>query len=291
MSPAVAEVTGTRALTQAPTRLLNFASEDNLPLAKNAKHKFAAAHALCIYPSNAIYSFIPKNACSTMRYSIAVANGCVAPEGDFRWIHKNNQTFVADLRSLATASFTFVILRCPFERLVSAFLDKVVDMHSLAWTLTPTSEVDLTPADLSFRQFVTLLATKKIRSDAHWRPQADFLVYRDYDRYFDFRNMTEVERELEDRIGLKLFDSRDRSAHATSAFQTADGSFSDTPVRELLMMKRDGKLPTIEALFDRQLWDVVERLYRDDVHIYSELAYGTPSLRRRSTDESSSGVR
>ena len=265
--------------TETP-RILNFASEGNLPLAKNAKHKFAAAHALCIYPANAIYTFIPKNACSTLRFSIAVANGCIPSDGDVRWIHKNNPTFSADLRSLVTSSYTFVILRCPFERLVSAFLDKVVDMHPMAWSLTPTSEGDLNPADLTFRKFVILLSSKNgLRSDIHWRPQADFLVYRAYDRYFDFHDMVEVKRELFERIGLGVKDVRDKTGHSISRFERTEGRFADTPVREILTLKREKKLPTLASLFDAEIWDTVAELYRKDAAIYRDLAGGITTVR------------
>ena len=47
------------------------------PLPQNIGHQFAARHALNIYKSSSIYSFIPKCACSTMRLSLAKANGLI----------------------------------------------------------------------------------------------------------------------------------------------------------------------------------------------------------------------
>lgn len=251
-------------------RLLNFASTSNLPLAKNEFHILAAAHALSIYRSNSVFTFIPKNACSTLRFSIAVANGCLPPDGDVKWIHKNNQTFSADLRSLATASFTFVILRDPLERLVSAYLDKVVDNNPTAWSLTPTNESNVNPTDLSFREFVKLLKTKQ-RADVHWRPQTDFLVYRNYDRYFDFRAMDEVTAELSDRIGLDVIDARDEIGHASSRFERIDTDFSDMPAREILAMKREGKLPSPRGLLQPSIRKAVSRLYREDIELYKSV--------------------
>ena len=61
-----------------------------------------------------------------MRLSLAFYNGCVDDTADFGWIHSNNATFRADLASLAGASYTFVILRCPYARLASGYLDKIV---------------------------------------------------------------------------------------------------------------------------------------------------------------------
>ncbi|TAL45777.1 MAG: hypothetical protein EPN89_11775, partial [Methylovulum sp.] len=83
------------------TRPFKYSSASYVNLSKNQQHQFAQGHALRIYNSNSIYSFIPKNACSTMRVSLAIANGCIADtdkldELDFNWIHNNNDTFRAD---------------------------------------------------------------------------------------------------------------------------------------------------------------------------------------------------
>ena len=108
----------------------------------------AASHALKIYKTGAIDTFIPKNACSTMRLSVAIANCCIADASGFEWIHNNNDTFRANLEDLIRATYTFVILRDPFVRLASCFLDKIVprlvprsdcgSCYSGSWTLTPS---------------------------------------------------------------------------------------------------------------------------------------------------------
>ena len=61
-----------------PKRRLRYASAVTDILEKaNTKHIFAQKHAMNVYAQGAIYSLIPKNACSTMRLSIAIENGCV----------------------------------------------------------------------------------------------------------------------------------------------------------------------------------------------------------------------
>ena len=112
-------------------RQLNYTANSYVKLNKNMQHKLAQNHALRIYKSNSIYSFIPKNGCSTMRLSLALANGCISDPKDFEWIHNNSLTFSADLPSLLLADYTFVILRCPFARLASVYLDKIVSTTSL----------------------------------------------------------------------------------------------------------------------------------------------------------------
>ncbi len=48
-------------------RALRYSTSTNLSLKRgNPQHAFAASNALCFYPQNAIYTFIPKNACSSL---------------------------------------------------------------------------------------------------------------------------------------------------------------------------------------------------------------------------------
>jgi len=95
-------------------RLLRNARLEYSPVSQNKPYTFSLSHTLSIYPLDAVYTFIPKNACSTLRYSIAIANGFLGDFSDIKWIHKNNQTFMSTQREVSLASYTFVILRCPY---------------------------------------------------------------------------------------------------------------------------------------------------------------------------------
>ncbi|WP_108258919.1 sulfotransferase family 2 domain-containing protein [Mangrovicoccus ximenensis] len=163
------------------SRSLRYAAGTFRPLAENLAHGFAAEHALEFYAAQAVYSFIPKNACSTLRFALARANGAVSSPVEIDWIHHNNYAFRADQRSLQQAGFTFVVLRCPFRRLVSVFLDKIVNRYHNFWAAFPQEDGPVIPGDVTFRIFVDRLARSKLSADIHWRPQVDFLVYEDYD--------------------------------------------------------------------------------------------------------------
>jgi hypothetical protein len=79
-------------------------SASYLPLNQNSKHMFAMRHSLIVYAPNALYSFIPKNGCSTLRLSVDSVD-------DFNWIHSNNATFQSSLSEATLANYTFVVLR------------------------------------------------------------------------------------------------------------------------------------------------------------------------------------
>ena len=78
-------------------RLLKNARLEYSMVSLNELYTFSLAYTLSIYPLDAVYTFIPKNACSALRYSIAIANGFLGDISDINWIHDNNRTFMNEL--------------------------------------------------------------------------------------------------------------------------------------------------------------------------------------------------
>jgi hypothetical protein len=254
-------------------RLLKYARSDNNNLQLNQKHQTAASHALKIYGSGAIYTFIPKNACSTMRLSLAIANCCIPDVSGFNWIHKNNDTFAANLEDLVRASYTFVILRDPFARLGSCFLDKIVSQARPAQRLRELVARDLDLDEITFADFVNFLDDPLVRAgNMHWRPQTDFLVYDRYDDYFALEDFTAAAATIKDRAGLEVVDARLVAAHGLDRFHllSADINHSRTPVNEIARLKRNGDCPDPRSLFTQPIIDAVSHLYADDMKLYAE---------------------
>lgn len=253
------------------TGLLRYARGEEVALSQNGAHGFAAQHALVHYTSGAVYSFIPKNACSTMRYSMAIANNCISGPEDWTWIHKNNGTFVATLPELVRAPYSFVILRCPHARLASVFLDKIVDRTPELWQLYRKMRDGFTPDDLTFRQFITMLdAENLLKLNIHWRPQIDFLVYEQYSRVFALERFREAVPVLQDEAGLTVQDARNLTGHGTDRVELIrEGGFADTPLHELSALKRSGRLPSHAQLYDAALAARVAELYADDMAFYA----------------------
>lgn len=251
-------------------RLLRHVRQSLKPLGQNGDHRFAAEMALVHYPSRSVFSFIPKNACSTLRVSLAMAHGCIAdPVTDWSWIHANNQTFRASLADLVTAPFTFVILRCPHARLASAFLDKIVSRNVEFWTLHRAERESFSPTDLTFRQFVQLIAKPgNLRLDLHWRPQVDFLVYEEYDAWYAMERLDSALEEISARTGMQMIDARPLTRHGTAG-QAQVGLAADLPVAELERMKAEGRLPRQADLYDAALRAQVAQLYRADLALYT----------------------
>ncbi len=253
-------------------RLLRFARGNLQALAQNAAHQFASQHALSIYPMDTVYSFIPKNGCTTMRYTIALANGAIAGPRNFNWIHTNNLTFRATAAELAKAKYSFVILRDPYRRIASCFLDKMVDQTMIAWTYNALTSYQTAPAMLTFREFVTNLKSR-LRGNEHWRPQVDFLVYEHYDDIFCLEAFADAAAALRDRIGLVVHDARGLAKHGSEQFEALDGdeSFADKPAHEIATLKRSGRIPRTAQLYDASLIAEVGQLYAADIAFYTKM--------------------
>ena len=253
-------------------RFLKYSASSYGALNQNEKHSFAQKHSLSIYQSNSIYSFIPKNACSTMRTSIAYANGCIDSPQDFNWIHKNNQTFNASLSELICADYTFVILRCPYARLASVYLDKFVSKYPPAWDFYDLINREMELDNLSFTNFVNRLQKKAVqKGNIHWRPQVDFLIYQEYDDYFCLENFSEAINTLKAKIDLKIIDVRNLTNHGIDQLHLIDNEdFSQIKPIDILNLKKDGFCPSPKSLYSEELISKVKNLYGDDLEFYRQ---------------------
>ncbi len=242
------------------------------PLSRNAQHQFALGQTMKVYRSNAAYALIPKNACSTVRLSIALANGCIQDPSQIAWIHANNETFAMTSESAFLADYTFAILRSPFRRLYSAFLDKFLDMDVQSWKLCANLHSSVHPHEMTFSTFVKAINnTARSAMDVHWRPQVDFLLYDEYDDYFCLEKFDDFTVTVRDRIDLEIVDSRELLTHSSSQYRTFNGEGSyNTSALDLLKTKKIGRIPDIQTMYNSELFEIVSYVYRDDIALFQE---------------------
>jgi len=231
-------------------------------VSENKLYKFSSNHLLSIYPINAVCTFIPKNACSTLRFSIAIANGFIRDIKDVQWIHNNNGTFRASQREASVASYTFVVLRCPFTRIASCFLDKIVD-EIIFFNDKMGNKVNF-----NFYEFLLQIKSQqRIDREQHWRNQSDFLHYEKYDDYFSLELFSEAITSLEAQ-GFKVSDTRESIKHGISSLNTLDGDFSKMKAEQIKKMKEKGSAPNYKSMFSREEIDLVKDIYKDDINLY-----------------------
>lgn len=211
-----------------------------------------------------------------MRLSLAIDNGFIAGPDDWVWIHANNGTFSASLRDLACAPYTFTILRCPYARLASAWLDKIVGRMLPWWDLYRQSGDQIDYASLTFRRFVIALRDKtNLNLNIHWRPQTGLLVYENYDDWFALEAFDAVPARLAIRCGLTVVDARNLTRHGTDQLELDESrGFADMPAPNIDAMLRQNKAPSHRSFYDDALASIVRQIYREDIALYVEKTGG-----------------
>lgn len=250
-----------------------YSSKVNLSINNNPAHKFALSRTLRVYESNSCYSLIPKNACSTMRFSIAKANGFVNSLQDIHWIHANNQAFMATNETAYLSSYTFTILRCPFSRVLSAFMDKIVNFDIQAWQLRNARQRKFELYDLSFKQFILELdKMNPANFDIHWRPQHHFFLFEKYDGLYALENFDKDIPTIESKTGIEIIDTRDALKHDSMKLKEESGleQYCLRPALELLVRKREGFKPPQRQMFDEQIIEIIKKIYAEDFRVYQD---------------------
>ncbi|MFA0426724.1 sulfotransferase family 2 domain-containing protein [Vibrio sp. 10N.222.51.C5] len=239
-------------------------------LKQNPSHNFAMGHSMMLYRKNVLYSFIPKNGCSTLRLSAAIENGCISGIEQGHWIHTNNQTFNATLAEAIKIDYSFVVLRCPFKRLASVFLDKFVSKEPDAWQYRNQLERKVELDELTFREFVYSLKKPAIfRSNIHWRPQNEFLIYNEYSDYFSLENFSYAIRVLKEKVDFNVIDARSLTNHGTDGYTELNQQcYAGMAAFDIALLKRNGECPSHIAMYDEELYGIVTELYKQDVGLY-----------------------
>ena len=209
-----------------------------------------------------------------------MANGCIQQAKQFNWIHHNNDTFSADLASALTASYTFVVLRCPYARLASAYLDKIVGHYPDAWQLYDLTQRRREVSAMTFEFFIRQLRQKSIReANIHWRPQVDFLLYHHYDDYFCLEDFAKVPQALQQKIQLAVIDARPLTRHGIGEFTQLgrQSEYARHSTFQIMCLKQAGQCPSLLSLYTDELAAIVKAHYSEDIALYQTL-FGAEKL-------------
>ena len=252
-------------------------------LCNDSRHQLALNFTLYNKSRNIMCTFIPKNGCTNLRYSFAMANGLIDSKEEFDWIHSNNTTMMASHEAIIAASLNFIILRCPFARLASYFIDKLISStenigdksYDLALSLFSTEGGELT-----FEKFVDSLWNKPdlIHKDLHIKHQSDFLVMQDYDYWFDVTQFDNLRMLLKEECNFELLDTRKLTSHTSSGLKKADNMyFGDVAIRDLAHLKRDqNSVPNFQRLYNKSSIEKIALLYLSDLLMYTNKIKNIP---------------
>ena len=243
-------------------------------LFENKSYQFAASHTKVHFKSNSVCTWIPKNACSNIRCSIAIANGAIASIDEIKWIHANNDCFVASTKEILEAKFTFVILRNPFKRLLSFFLDKLCHADDSQSDISYQIAKDVFEFDssMSFEDFINHIweYPHSIYEDEHTRPQTDFILYRNYDKYYAIENLGEAINEINAKTGLEIYDTRNANTIYTTKGHDADPRITfQKKAAEIKDLHNLKKTPIAKNMYSDEMIKKVAAIYLQDILLYA----------------------
>src|SRR5690606_23931236 len=124
--------------------------------------------------------------------------------------------------------------------------------HPVTHMETFLGERNISIEQISFTEFLQFLATDDmISADEHWRPQADFLIYDDYDAYFSLENFADAVTTLQSRLHVTVVDSRHLITHGRGHLKEVDAGtdLSRVPMGEFARMRAEGLTPALRNLF------------------------------------------
>jgi hypothetical protein len=263
-------------------RLFKYSYASSELISNNIAFQFAKDHALIHYDSNSVITFIPKNACTSLRASLAIANGFIPSLNYINWIHDNNITMTGSLFDLQRAAYTAIILRCPFERISSAFLDKFVTKqpNSILY-FEHLNITDFKRNKFSFKDFLKSLVDNQenLLFDSHWYPQNRFLLYEEYDEYLNLSHSDRINETLKKRCGfefLSTYSITNNSIKNLTKIKSPE-SFVNFSHNDIYKMRINGLSPCHSSMFDEEAINLTKEIYKTDIDLYC-LKFGDETL-------------
>jgi len=260
-----------------------------LSLEENKDFRFAIKHTLYEPKTKCLASFIPKNGCTNLRYSFALANNLISSQEDIDWVHSNNQSMNASLENIQNSEYSFVILRNPYERLASAFWNKFIG-SSEEGLVDQSGDIfrnilnkgRINKEINSFKDFVNSLWEDPflISRDSHLRYQTDFLLLSNYNKYFSLNDFKILQDTLLEKINLKIVDTRNFAKHTTFGYEEKpERYYGSCSIEKLAEIKSQKMSIKYKNFYDEEDSYRVAVLYYNDIVTYAEKTSDFDSVR------------
>ena len=125
---------------------------------------------------------------------------------------------------------------------------------------------------MSFEDFINHIweYPHSIYEDEHTRPQTDFILYRNYDKYYAIERLGEALNEINAKIGLEIYDTRSANTIYTTKGHDADPGITfqtkATEIKDLYNLK---KTPLAKNMYSDEMIKKVAAIYLQDIFLYA----------------------
>lgn len=243
----------------------------------------------CLYYKNSklLYTFIPKNACTTLKYTLGVTN---ENYDHTRTAHFHDKIYRYNGDDLPSDVRRLIVLRDPFARIISAYLEKIVNppYESFAFDVScqilknqrgflDTDKIRVGDVVPTFKEFICYLFRRTdMQLNEHWRAQVAFPQFPTYDYVFC------LERLSQDWLTSDLANIAFHSAshHAVTAGKEVAQSMEELGLGRQQLSNLDGavlrkalhaagKVPSVNLFYnDEQVFERFCTRYAQDIKIY-----------------------
>lgn len=228
------------------------------------------------------YCPIPKNACTTLKYWVMLLQE--TPPDDPQKVHIDGIVPQIEFEQSNTYSeyggyVTFAIIRDPYERLISAFLDKFVKKRNenveqwkngywghIAYDINVTGEVCF----LDFIKYVEPDSGKLWKDDQHWGSQYTRCKNFKFDIYLEFERLQQGINKIAQVCNIptmyRELPSLNRGLGKSLSNPHHYDMLYDVPISKLAQCEY---LPK-QAFYASELVELVKIKYARDYHLHSQ---------------------
>ena len=230
-----------------------------------------------------VYCSIQKNACTLFK-NMLVDNSDLKVK--FETSNENIHDFlnqqipnnsVSHLLSCLSSSeyFKFVILRDPFQRVVSGYLDKIAkhvvpEVFAQEVILSVQTFLGIPPdiqQSITFSQFIDyLVRTPDQQLNDHWRPQYNFIATVKFNLFGQFESLDTVVETLEKNFDIRI--RRQVSTHITK-YRHFDKDLEFHHMYPHELRRLEGGMPVAKNFFTDELSQKFQLRYEQDIALYN----------------------
>lgn len=233
--------------------------------------------------SNLTYCRIPKNACTTLRFTFIKNLDDIYEfpgSSDFEKL-KNVEANPSLLSNIGKekkrdAKIKLLILRNPYDRIVSAFLDRFCKGKDQMYEVVDQKlRLSKKYKDIDFDFFLeNLISTNYFLKNVHYIPQNEFTFDFDYNFVFNIKKLNDEKfiKLFEEKTKLKFFDSKKVKDHTLSSLYKENFNHANKLKCKLLrkMIKEDKKIPYYENFLTLENKRIIYDIYKKDFKLFEK---------------------